>query len=69
MGWSEIRGPVGREVPNPPWLGGALTTSIDFLASLIYIRSERQVGLGKPSISFVLVLVPPPTHSPAFLNR
>lgn len=24
----------GREVPNPPWLGGALTASVDLLASL-----------------------------------
>lgn len=69
MGWNERRGPVGREVPNAPWLGGALTASIDFLASLIHIRNERQVGLGKPSISFVLVFVFPLTHSPAFLNR
>lgn len=33
-GWNERRGPAGREVPNPPWLGGALTASIDLLASL-----------------------------------
>lgn len=33
-GWNERRGPGGREVPNPPWLGGALTALIDLLVSL-----------------------------------
>lgn len=43
----------GREVLNPPWLGaGGLTASDGFLATLIYIRSDWQVGLGKPHISF-----------------
>lgn len=56
----------GREVLNPPWLGGGgvLTASDGFLATLIYIRSDWQVGRGNPY--FIFFFLP---YCAVFLNR